>query len=223
MRHRHGQRKLNITDGAHRRTMMRHLCVALIRHERIKTTLARGKELRRFIEPLVTLGKKPSVHNRRLAFARLQDRNSVSKLFDALGERFASRPGGYVRILKCGYRKGDSAPMALVEFVDKPTAEEMEAQVKIETEAAEVAEGKAKARAAAAQERLAKKAAEKEAAQKQAEPTAAATDDDAGGEDSEAGDTTKESQEEEVTEVSETSTETSADTDSKDTDEKKPE
>lgn len=119
MRHRHGPRKLNITDGAHRRAMMRHIGGALIRHEQINTTLPRAKELRRFIEPLITLGKKPSLHNRRLAFARLQDRACVSKLFDELGGRFAGRPGGYVRILKNGFRKGDCAPMAVVEFVDK--------------------------------------------------------------------------------------------------------
>ena len=119
MRHRHGHRKLNITDGAHRRAMMRHIGNALIRHEHINTTLPRAKELRRFIEPLITLSKKPSVHHRRLAFARLQDRQSVVKLFDDLGVRCGERPGGYVRILKCGFRKGDNAPMAIVEFVDK--------------------------------------------------------------------------------------------------------
>ncbi len=119
MRHRHGFRKLNITDGAHRRAMMRHICNALIEHEAIKTTLPRAKELRRFIEPLITLGKKPTVHNRRMAFARLQDRKNVTKLFDELGVRFLPRPGGYVRVLKYGFRKGDCAPMAWVEFVDK--------------------------------------------------------------------------------------------------------
>jgi len=120
MRHRTGHRKLNITDGAHRRAMLRHIGVALIQHEQIKTTLPRAKELRRFIEPLITLGKTPSVHNRRRAFSRLQSREAVVKLFDDLGGRFAKRPGGYVRILKHGYRKGDSAPMALVELVDRP-------------------------------------------------------------------------------------------------------
>ena len=119
MRHRHGWRKLNITDGAHRRAMMRHICNALIEHEQITTTLPRAKELRRIIEPLVTLGKVPSVHRRRIAFARLQSRAAVSKLFNDLGARFSSRPGGYVRILKNGFRKGDNAPMALVEFVEK--------------------------------------------------------------------------------------------------------
>ncbi|MBE8157856.1 MAG: 50S ribosomal protein L17 [Betaproteobacteria bacterium] len=119
MRHRHGPRKLNITDGAHRRAMMRHIGCALIRCEQITTTLPRAKELRRFIEPLITLGKTPSVHNRRLAMSRLQERQSAAKLFDDLGVRFGARPGGYVRIIKKGFRKGDNAPMALVEFVEK--------------------------------------------------------------------------------------------------------
>lgn len=117
MRHRSGLRKLNITDGAHRRAMLRNMSNSLIHHERIKTTLARAKTLRRFVEPLVTLGKKPTVANRRLAFARLGDRASVVKIFDDLGVRFASRNGGYLRILKYGFRPGDNAPMALVEFV----------------------------------------------------------------------------------------------------------
>lgn len=132
MRHRHGHRKLNITDSAHRRSMMRHIGNALIQHEQIKTTLPRAKELRRFIEPLITMGKTPTVHNRRLAYARLQNRDNVSKLFDDLGARFGSRPGGYVRILKYGFRKGDCAPMALVEFVDKPVPVE-EGEKKAET------------------------------------------------------------------------------------------
>ena len=119
MRHRLGHRKLNITDGAHRRAMMRNIANALITYEQIKTTLTRAKELRRFVEPLITMGKKPTLHNRRLAFARLQNRDSVVKLFDDLGKRFSVRPGGYVSILKNGFRKGDSAPMALVKFVDK--------------------------------------------------------------------------------------------------------
>ena len=130
MRHRHGWRKLNITDGAHRRAMMRHICNALIEHEQITTTLPRAKELRRIIEPLVTLGKVPSVHRRRIAFARLQSRAAVSKLFDDLGARFSSRPGGYVRILKNGFRKGDNAPMALVEFVEKAAPAEIETDEK---------------------------------------------------------------------------------------------
>ena len=119
MRHRHAFRKLNITDGAHRRSMLRHMGCALLLRESIRTTLPRAKELRRFVEPLITLGKKPSLHNRRLAFARLQNRQLVAKLFDDLGARFESRPGGYIRILKHGFRKGDNAPMAWVELTDK--------------------------------------------------------------------------------------------------------
>ena len=119
MRHRLGQRKLNITDGGHRRALLRNMSNALIRYERIKTTVIRAKELRRYVEPLITLGKKPSIANRRLAFARLRDRSNVVKLFDDLGDRFAKRPGGYLRILKYGYRNGDNAPMALVELTDR--------------------------------------------------------------------------------------------------------
>ena len=119
MRHRSGQRKLGITDGAHRIAMLRNVSNALIRHEQIKTTLVRAKELRRFVEPLITMGKKPSVANRRLVFSRLRDRASVTKLFDDIGVRNASRPGGYIRILKHGYRAGDSAPMAVVELVER--------------------------------------------------------------------------------------------------------
>lgn len=126
MHHRSGQRKLNITDSAHRIAMLRNISNSLIQHEKIKTTLIRAKELRRFVEPLITLGKKPSVANRRLAFSRLRDRNSVTKLFDDLGIRFAERPGGYLRILKYGYRAGDSAPMALVELVERREEEETE-------------------------------------------------------------------------------------------------
>ncbi len=119
MRHRHGLRKLNRTS-AHRQALLRNLCNALIRHEQIKTTLPKAKELRRVVEPLITLGKKPSLANRRLAFDRLRDREMVVKIFDELGPRFASRPGGYLRILKFGFRIGDNAPMALVELMDRP-------------------------------------------------------------------------------------------------------
>jgi large subunit ribosomal protein L17 len=118
MRHRHGLRKLNRTS-AHREAMLRNLCNALLRHEMIKTTLPKAKELRRVVEPLITLGKKPSLANRRLAFDRLRDREMVVKLFDDLGPRFAARPGGYTRILKFGFRVGDNAPMALVELTDR--------------------------------------------------------------------------------------------------------
>jgi len=124
MRHRNGLRKLNRTS-AHREAMLRNLCNALLRHEMIKTTLPKAKELRRVVEPLITLGKKPSLANRRLAFDRLRDREMVVKLFDELGPRFAARPGGYTRILKFGFRVGDNAPMALIELTDR--AAELEA------------------------------------------------------------------------------------------------
>ena len=124
MRHRHGLRKLNRTS-AHRQAMLRNLCNALLRHEMIKTTLPKATELRRVVEPLITLGKKPSLANRRLAFDRLRDREMVVKLFDELGPRFAARPGGYTRVLKFGFRVGDNAPMALVELTDR--AAELEA------------------------------------------------------------------------------------------------
>ncbi|GAB4123455.1 MAG: 50S ribosomal protein L17 [Sideroxydans sp.] len=119
MRHRLGLRKLNRTSS-HRLAMLRNMTVSLLRHEVIKTTLPKAKELRRVAEPILTLGKTPSVANRRLAFARLRDREIVSKLFDELGPRYASRNGGYTRILKFGFRKGDNAPMALMELVDRP-------------------------------------------------------------------------------------------------------
>lgn len=120
MNHRSGLRKLNITDGAHRRAMLRNMGNALIRHERIKTTAVRAKELRKFIEPIITISKKPSLANRRLVFSRLRDRENVSKLFSEIGIRCANRNGGYLRILKCGFRAGDNAMMAFIEFVDKP-------------------------------------------------------------------------------------------------------
>lgn len=125
MRHRHGLRKLNRTSS-HRLAMLRNMSNSLIEHEVIKTTLPKAKELRKVVEPLITLGKKPSLANRRLAFNRLRDRDSVAKLFDVLGPRFANRPGGYLRILKFGFRVGDNAPMALVELLDRP--EQVEAE-----------------------------------------------------------------------------------------------
>ncbi len=124
MRHRLGLRKLNRTSS-HRLAMLRNMTVSLLRHEVIKTTLPKAKELRRVAEPLLTLGKKPSLANRRLAFDRLRDREMVSKLFDELGPRYASRNGGYSRILKFGFRKGDNAPMALVELLDRPAEAEL--------------------------------------------------------------------------------------------------
>ena len=119
MRHRLGLRKLNRTSS-HRLAMLRNMTVSLLRHETIKTTLPKAKELRRVVEPIITLGKKPSLANRRLAFDRLRDREIVVKLFDELGPRYTSRNGGYLRILKCGFRVGDNAPMALVSLLDQP-------------------------------------------------------------------------------------------------------
>ncbi|MDP1999728.1 MAG: 50S ribosomal protein L17 [Rhodoferax sp.] len=118
MRHGHGLRKLNRTSS-HRLAMLQNMMNSLIEHEAIKTTLPKAKELRRVIEPMITLAKEATVANRRLAFDRLRDRDSVVKLFNVLGPRFKSRPGGYTRILKMGFRVGDNAPMALVELVDR--------------------------------------------------------------------------------------------------------
>lgn len=117
MRHQKSGRHLNRTSS-HRTAMMRNMAASLFRHEQIKTTVPKAKELRRFAEPLITLAKEPSVANRRLAFNRLRDREMVQKLFDKLGVRYKERPGGYMRILKCGYRTGDAAPMAYVQLVD---------------------------------------------------------------------------------------------------------
>jgi large subunit ribosomal protein L17 len=119
MRHRLGLRKLNRTSS-HRLAMFRNMTVSLLRHEVIKTTLPKAKELRRVAEPILTLGKNPSLANKRLAFARLRDREMVVKLFDELGPRYAARNGGYLRVLKFGFRQGDNAPMALVELLDRP-------------------------------------------------------------------------------------------------------
>jgi len=123
MRHRQSNRKLNRTTS-HRLAMFRNMTNSLLRHEAIKTTLPKAKELRRVVEPIITLGKTPSLANRRLAFDRLRDRELVTKVFDELGPRYAKRPGGYLRILKFGFRVGDNAPMALVELVDRPEATE---------------------------------------------------------------------------------------------------
>ncbi|MDD4963198.1 MAG: 50S ribosomal protein L17 [Gallionella sp.] len=128
MRHRSGLRKLNRTSS-HRLAMFRNMTVSLLRHELIKTTLPKAKELRRVAEPILTLGKNPSLANRRLAFARLRDREMVVKLFDELGPRYAARNGGYLRILKCGFRQGDNAPMAFIELMDRPVdAEAVDAE-----------------------------------------------------------------------------------------------
>ena len=126
MRHGHGLRKLNRTS-AHRQAMLRNMMNALLTHEAIKTTVPKAKELRRVGEPMITLAKKATVANRRLAFDRLRDRAVVVKLFDELGPRYAGRPGGYTRILKMGFRVGDNAPMALVELVDRPEGQASEA------------------------------------------------------------------------------------------------
>lgn len=123
MRHGLGLRKLNRTSS-HRLAMLRNMMNSLIAHEVIKTTLPKAKELRRVVEPMITLAKEATVANRRLAFDRLRDRESVSKLFNDLGPRFKARPGGYTRILKMGFRVGDNAPMALVELVDRPAVAE---------------------------------------------------------------------------------------------------
>jgi len=123
MRHGNGLRKLNRTSS-HRLAMLRNMSNSLIEHEVIKTTLPKAKELRMVVEPLITLGKKDNLANRRLAFDRLRDREMVAKLFSELGPRYAARPGGYLRILRFGFRHGDNAPMALVELVDRPAVEE---------------------------------------------------------------------------------------------------
>jgi len=122
MRHRQSNRKLNRTTS-HRLAMFRNMSNSLLKHEVIKTTLPKAKELRRFVEPLITLGKEPTLANHRLAFDRLRDREMVVKLFGELGPRYKTRPGGYLRILKYGFRNGDNAPMALVELVDRPASD----------------------------------------------------------------------------------------------------
>ena len=127
MRHRNGLRKLNRTSS-HRQAMLRNMANSLLRHEVIKTTVPKAKELRKVVEPLITLGKKPSLANRRLAFDRLRDREIVVKIFDELGPRFSARNGGYLRILKCGFRDGDNAPMCFVELLDRPEGEVAEPQ-----------------------------------------------------------------------------------------------
>jgi large subunit ribosomal protein L17 len=128
MRHRHGLRKLNRTSS-HRLAMLRNMSNSLLKHELIKTTLPKAKELRRVIEPLITLGKEPTLANRRLAFNRLRDREMVVKLFNEIGPRYKTRSGGYTRILKFGFRVGDNAPMALMELVDRPAPAQPEQPV----------------------------------------------------------------------------------------------
>ena len=125
MRHRNSGRQLN-RNSSHRKAMFSNMAVSLFDHEVIKTTLPKAKELRRVVEPLITLAKKDSVANRRVAFSRIRDKAMVGKLFSDLGPRYQERPGGYMRILKCGFRPGDKAPMAYVELVDRPEAEAVE-------------------------------------------------------------------------------------------------
>lgn len=123
MRHRHSGRQLN-RNSSHRKAMFKNMAVSLLRHEIIRTTLPKAKELRRVVEPLITRGKTDSVANRRIIFARTRDSEVTAKLFTEIGPRYQDRPGGYVRIMKCGFRKGDRAPMAYVELVDRPIIEE---------------------------------------------------------------------------------------------------
>ena len=134
MRHRQSGRKLN-RNSSHRKAMFRNMVVSLLDHELIRTTLPKAKELRRFAEPLITLSKIDSVANRRLAFSRMRDREVVTKLFNELGPRYQSRPGGYLRILKCGFRTGDNAPMAIVELVDRQPVASGEAETKAQESA----------------------------------------------------------------------------------------
>ena len=129
MRHQLSGRQLS-RNSSHRRALMRNMCAALIRAETIQTTLPKAKELRRVVEPLITLGKEPTLANRRLAFDRLRDRAMVTKLFAEIGPRYKARPGGYLRILKFGFRQGDNAPMALIEMVDRPAPVEAPAEGK---------------------------------------------------------------------------------------------
>jgi large subunit ribosomal protein L17 len=180
MRHHKSGRKLNRTSS-HRSAMFRNMAVSLFRHEQIRTTLPKAKELRRVAEPLITMGKNPSLSNRRLAFARLRDREIVGKLFDDIGVRFKDRPGGYLRILKTGYRTGDAAPMAIVQLVERKSvvAEPAEKPAKKKTPAkkaapkkteakAEKKEAKATKKKAAAKKTASKKTAKKKTAKKAA-------------------------------------------------------
>ncbi len=160
MRHRHSGRKLNRTSG-HRQALFRNLACALLRHEEIETTLPKAKELQRVAEPLITLGKNATLANRRLAFARLRDRELVGKLFDELGPRFKARNGGYLRVLKSGFRPGDNAPMAVVQMVER--ASPVAAGEAVETKKPK-AKAKSKAKPAAGKTRKTAKAASAAAA-----------------------------------------------------------
>jgi len=169
MRHHKSGRKLNRTSS-HRSAMFRNMAVSLFRHEQIRTTLPKAKELRRVAEPLITMGKNPSLANRRLAFSRLRDREIVGKLFDDIGVRFKNRPGGYLRVLKVGYRTGDAAPMAIVQLVERKSvatgSEEKPAKKK--TTAKKAAPKKTEAKAEKAEKKEAKAAKKKTAAKKTA-------------------------------------------------------
>ena len=139
MRHRKSGRQLN-RNSSHREAMFRNMAASLIEHEVIKTTLPKAKELRRVAEPLITLAKQDSVANRRLAFARTRSKAAVGKLFAELGPRYVERPGGYTRILKCGFRAGDAAPMAFIELVDRPIVDELDDDLDLDEEAVEAEE-----------------------------------------------------------------------------------
>ena len=167
MRHGKSHRKLNRTSS-HRKAMFKNMATSLLRHEIIRTTLPKAKELRKFAEPLITLAKVSSVHNQRLAFSRLRDREIVGKLFGELGPRYNSRSGGYTRILKCGFRKGDNAPMAYVELVGRPLVTNEDSdnpENKLDSLEAKPAAAKKEAKPAAA-----KKEAKPAAAKKEAKP-----------------------------------------------------
>lgn len=143
MRHRKSGRQLN-RNSSHRQAMFRNMAVSLIEHEVIRTTLPKAKELRRVAEPLITLAKTDSVANRRLAFSRTRDKAVVGKLFTEIGPRYADRPGGYTRIMKCGYRPGDAAPMAYIELVDRPIVEEEDLDLDEDTVEAQESEEQAR-------------------------------------------------------------------------------
>jgi large subunit ribosomal protein L17 len=160
MRHQKSGRKLG-RNSPHRTAMFRNLAASLLTHETVRTTLPKAKELRRVVEPLITLGKEDSVAHRRLAFSRLRDDAAVGRLFTELGPRFQKRPGGYLRILKMGYRPGDSAPMAIVQLLDKPE-QKPEAQVKAEEDMADAKKSAKKKTKAAAKKKTKKAAAEEE-------------------------------------------------------------
>jgi len=167
MRHGHGLRKLNRTSS-HRLAMLRNMTNSLLRHEQIATTLPKAKELRRVVEPMITLGKQSSLAHRRLAFNRLRDRDNVAKLFDELGPRYVKRNGGYLRILKSGFRKGDNAPMALVMLMDRPEpgAAQVPADDKSAKHAAKKTDKKAEGKAGTKTDKKTEKKTEKKPAAK---------------------------------------------------------